>query len=268
MNKYSVSLKTTYQQSHQLYNYFYKGRKDQNKKRFERNLISDITDSAFIYGSDIEIRPCGYYKLAQSYVFKSIQKILLKKLNQSRYEITVFGELDKVAMNTVGVDFGIVNLITLSDGTKYKFPTKTKQMIQHYRKEPDKGTKNTLIDMLDKEAESLAYKTYFEYAYVCIEDLGKLDVLDEFPKADYHFHHLFWNQYTDYLRHIFIKNPDKGLKYIDPFMTSQICSHCGKRSMKELKNRIFTCHHCKHSIDRDVNAALNIRNRGLQQIAA
>ena len=47
---------------------------------------------------------------------------------------------------------------------------------------------------------------------------------------------------------------------VDPKNTSQICSSCGEKSPKKLSLaiRTFNCGFCRHSLDRDHNAALNI----------
>jgi len=52
------------------------------------------------------------------------------------------------------------------------------------------------------------------------------------------------------------------------FPSSQICSYCGASiGKKPLNIRKFDCPHCKKkNIDRDINAAVNIRNYGLGQV--
>jgi len=52
------------------------------------------------------------------------------------------------------------------------------------------------------------------------------------------------------------------LTKVPPQYTSQICSNCGTIVKKSLSDRIHTCPKCGLSIDRDVNAARNILQRG------
>ncbi|NEO79732.1 transposase [Moorena sp. SIO4G3] len=47
--------------------------------------------------------------------------------------------------------------------------------------------------------------------------------------------------------------------------TSQNCSNCGKKVPKKLHIRWHNCSHCGCSLDRDHNAAINIRNRAAGQ---
>jgi putative transposase len=51
---------------------------------------------------------------------------------------------------------------------------------------------------------------------------------------------------------------------VNPHKTSQICSACHKEGEhKDLSVRTHVCTHCGLVLDRDHNAALNIRDRGL-----
>ena len=59
----------------------------------------------------------------------------------------------------------------------------------------------------------------------------------------------------------------KRLIAVNPKYTSQICSNCGYPSGKKpLKIREWTCPQCGTHHDRDINAAVNILNRGLKAI--
>jgi IS605 OrfB family transposase len=53
---------------------------------------------------------------------------------------------------------------------------------------------------------------------------------------------------------------------VDPKFTSQVCSGCGQVKKKDLSERWHSCE-CGTELDRDVNAAINILERGKQQWA-
>ena len=53
---------------------------------------------------------------------------------------------------------------------------------------------------------------------------------------------------------------------VDPQYTSQICSNCGSIVRKKLSDRVHKCPRCGLEIDRDVNAARNILQRGGKQL--
>lgn len=50
---------------------------------------------------------------------------------------------------------------------------------------------------------------------------------------------------------------------VPPHYTSQNCSSCGKQVKKALSVRTHVCHHCRHTQDRDWNAARNILEKAL-----
>ncbi|WKB37210.1 zinc ribbon domain-containing protein [Terrilactibacillus sp. S3-3] len=58
----------------------------------------------------------------------------------------------------------------------------------------------------------------------------------------------------------------KQLIIVNPHKTSQICSHCGYDNGKHaLDIRDWICPECSIHHDRDINAAKNILNLGLEQ---
>jgi len=63
-----------------------------------------------------------------------------------------------------------------------------------------------------------------------------------------------------------------GYKYgkitiaVSPHNTSQNCSKCGEKVQKSLSTRTHVCPHCNYVEDRDINAAINILQKGLSTV--
>jgi putative transposase len=63
-----------------------------------------------------------------------------------------------------------------------------------------------------------------------------------------------------------------GYKYgkitvaVSPYNTSQNCSNCGEKVQKSLSTRTHVCPHCNYVEDRDINAAINILQKGLSTV--
>lgn len=63
-----------------------------------------------------------------------------------------------------------------------------------------------------------------------------------------------------------------GYKYgkvtvaVSPYNTSQNCSNCGEKVIKSLSTKTHVCPHCNYVEDRDINAAINILQRGLSTV--
>ena len=72
-----------------------------------------------------------------------------------------------------------------------------------------------------------------------------------------------WSNFLQILKY---KAEDAGHQVVevDPKWTSQLCSNCGELVKKSLSVRVHRCQ-CGLVIDRDVNAALNILNLGLDR---
>jgi putative transposase len=115
-------------------------------------------------------------------------------------------------------------------------------------------------------AQQLSRQWINQYGVIVFEDLNISKMV--------HNHNLAksildasWNklvQYTSY------KAEDAGRKVVlvNPANTSQMCSSCGQIVKKDLSIRVHDCPYCGLSIDRDLNAALNIARLGLQSLAS
>jgi putative transposase len=76
-----------------------------------------------------------------------------------------------------------------------------------------------------------------------------------------------WGQFITILSN---KAENAGLKVIavNPNGTSQECSNCGHKVKKPLSQRMHNCPVCHTSLCRDLNAAINIKNRGTHGLKA
>lgn len=74
-----------------------------------------------------------------------------------------------------------------------------------------------------------------------------------------------WSKFRSWLDYF-------GYKYgkitiaVAPHNTSQNCSSCGEKVQKSLSTRTHICHHCGFTEDRDINAAINILQKGLSTV--
>ena len=120
-------------------------------------------------------------------------------------------------------------------------------------------------DFLHKQSRKLAN----EYDCICIEDLNMKEMSQKlrFGKS---VHDNGWGMFTEFLKY---KLEDQGKKLIKVdkfFASSQLCSVCGYKNTetKNLSLREWKCPKCGTFHDRDKNAAINIRNKGMQMIFA
>ena len=121
---------------------------------------------------------------------------------------------------------------------------------------------NQRLDNLHKISTEIANR----YDVVCVESLNMRSMSNKSfgnGKATYD------NGYGIFLNMLEYKLSDRGkaLVKVDKFYpSSQICSCCGNRKKLTLSERKYTCT-CGLEIDRDLNAAINIKKEGLRLLA-
>lgn len=105
-----------------------------------------------------------------------------------------------------------------------------------------------------------------QYDVVCVESLNMRSMSNKGFKNG---KATMDNGYGMFLRMLEYKLSDRGktLVKVDRFYpSSQICSCCGNKKKLELSERRYICT-CGLEIDRDLNAAINIKNEGLRLLS-
>lgn len=187
----------------------------------------------------------------------------------------------KTGNGIIGIDVGVANYYTTSDGKVVKNPKFFELDIDKIRKlnrliskkrNNKVGTKklqlkqnklyikihNKTMDFIHKETNKLIR----ENQSISIESLSVSDLLimgdSDLPRR------IQYSNLSMFLNILKYKCQWSGteLKTVDKyFASSKICSNCGnKDDTITLKDRTYNCKHCGLSMDRDLNAAINIRN--------
>ena len=75
--------------------------------------------------------------------------------------------------------------------------------------------------------------------------------------------------FSEIIRELEYKSKEKG-KYLYKikayYPSSQLCSICENRAKeyKDLNKRVYECRYCQNTLDRDINASINIMFEGLR----
>ena len=187
--------------------------------------------------------------------------------------------------NAIGLDYASNGLFVDSNGrrgTNHKFYREAqKKLAKEQRKlsRKTKGSKNYykqlfitnklhrhIANQRSDNLHKLSTEIANQYNVVCVEDLNMAAIGNKGfknGKATYD------NGYGMFLRMLEYKLSDRGKTFVkvDKFYpSSQICSCCGNRKKLELSDRKYICT-CGLEIDRDLNAAINIKNEGLRLLA-
>lgn len=217
-------------------------------------------------------------------IIGEVKSLTISKTPIGKYFVSILVEQENKYKQTsegkIGIDLGIKDFVTLSDGTKYSFSVSKKikklKKLQHYYSKKQKNSKrkeklrlriarlnekivNSRLDFQHK----LSNKLTNEYQTICLESL-KIKNMMKNHKLAKAIGEASWYSFVNMLQY---KGKWKGcdIIQIDQFYpSSKTCSVCNwKKEDLKLSDRSWTCPNCGTVHDRDINAAKNILTYGL-----
>lgn len=241
--------------------------------KFKNNLISvDVNDLDYYKCTDI-IEPRFTYQNKQWYV-------------SGCFNVPDI-DVDK-SKEYLGLDWGIKNFMTASNGEIYNYPKSIVRRynrikrLQHYLDKKQKGSNNynKLLQRINKSYERMnnIKKDYVEQLttklcrqyHIVIEDIDMRQFLLKKSKKKFIRQNSIIQPYYLFKNKLEWKCQKFGSYFIkiEPNNTSKTCSKCGHvYTNLKLKDRVYICHKCGYIIDRDLNAAINIREKGKNLLA-
>ena len=182
---------------------------------------------------------------------------------------------------TVGVDLGVKHLATLSDGTVIPNPRALDARLKALRKAQQALSRKTKGSVRRGKAKERVARLYARvtdarmdainkattmiartYSTVCIEDLNVAGMVKNRHLA----RSLSDASLGEFRRQLEYKTMRTGavLRVVDRwYPSSKTCSNCGTVKAKlSLSERVYRCDVCGLSMDRDLNAAINIMVAG------
>lgn len=128
---------------------------------------------------------------------------------------------------------------------------------------------NQRKDFLHKQSTAITKR----YDVICIEDISIKDMYAKYEDINNHvakhnINHTIsydgWYMFIQMLDYK-LRNQGKRLIKVDKeYPSSEICSKCGHKQDMPLKIRTYRCSECGTALDRDYNAAVNIKSEGLR----
>lgn len=181
--------------------------------------------------------------------------------------------------NTVGLDLGISSFAALSDGTFIENPRFFEES-QHYlklaqrklskKKRGSNRRKKAISDLRKVHAKvarsrrdfhfKVASKLVTEFDDICVEDLNVKGLQGGWLSKQ--VSDVGWGQFVEILV-AKAESAGRQVHKVNPNGTSQRCSGCNEVVRKGLHVRVHDCPSCGLILDRDVNAALNVKRLGL-----
>ena len=179
---------------------------------------------------------------------------------------------------SIGVDVGLTSFATLSNGSKIENPRFVKHAAKNLTKQQrrlSKKKKGSANRGKAKQKVALAHLTvtrarkHFhhrtaarlvkQFDAIAVEDLNIKGMVKNHSLAKA-ISDVAWGAFFLILQSK-AENAGRRFEKVPAAYTSQNCNVCGHRQKMPLKLRIFDCGNCGRSLDRDENAALNIKIR-------
>ncbi len=201
--------------------------------------------------------------------------------------ITVEVELDEILREAqekaVGIDLGVKNLATTSEGEFIEHPKFLQRLEKRLKREQKKLSKkekgsnnrekqrkrvakihekirNARIDFLHKLSRYLVNN----YDYISFENLNVRGLVQNSNLAKLILD-AGWGTLIAFATYKAVMAGARVVK-VDPSYTTQDCSVCGFRVPKTLAERLHKCPECGAVMDRDYNASMNILRKGLARL--
>ena len=275
----------------------FKSKKDNKQScRFELGAISKrnvYTDYKLSLANIKNVKFRCNEKYAQ-YLQKhkeNIRQATLTKLPCGEYYLSVLVDGDlthkvKESHNIIGIDLGVKDFIITSDGEvfdnlhfKKSESNKIKRLQKQLsRKQNGSNNKNKARIKLAKIYKRITDKKQYylhqvsnylidENQVICMEDLNVKGMLKNHKLAS----NIQEMSFYEFKRMLEYKANWYGRKliFVDRFYpSSKTCNHCGYINKKlKLSDRQWVCPDCGKIIERDYNAALNIKDEGVRLIS-
>jgi len=166
---------------------------------------------------------------------------------------------------SLGVDMGRNKIISTSDGsieTTHKTSVPVKQILAliKRRKSNSNSSKKSRTYLKNQINYSLKHDiNWVDLKQLVIEDLSDIKTGNKWGKTNQHWR---VGYAQDRLKQLSEEN-DVRLTRVNAAYTSQICSVCGFKDKNNRSGEKFLCLSCDHEMDADINAAINIHNRGI-----
>ena len=263
------------------------------KSKRKSKLSYRITMSINVVNNTIKLPKIGVLKSNHSFNLSKIEKInnaTISKSRSGKYFVSLSCEVDVKAKQStnkqVGVDLGLKELATLSDGVVVSNPKYYRKFEEKLAKQQRRFSKmkigsnnrekqrikvvklhekisNCRVDYIHKFTHELVSN----YDTIVIEDLNVSGMIKNHKLAK----SIADASFSELRRQLEYKSNwyGKELIVINRFYpSSKTCSNCGNiKDDLKLSDREYICDECGIVIDRDLNASLNILTVGMTGLA-
>lgn len=267
--------------------------KKQSKNSYSTVCINRNID---IENGCIKLPKIGFVKLKQHRkipVDYKLKSVTISQTPSRKYYVSILFEYEKQVQNKellsfLGLDYSMHELYKDSNGNEPAYPryyrsaekklAKEQRKLSHMQKGSSNRNKQRIkvAKLHEKVADQrkdflhkLSRQIANAYDCICIEDLN-MKAMSRYLHFGKSVSDNGWGMFTAFLKYK-LEEQGKRLIRVDKFFaSSQTCNVCGYKNnaTKDLSIREWDCPQCGTRHDRDVNAAINIKNEGMRMLLA
>ena len=242
-----------------------------------------------LFGDRIKVQRIGSLKMAEPLRYedcKIMSYVFSRKAGKwyVSVKVEILEDTRTTSTSVVGVDVGIKHWAVASDGTVCDSP----KSLKHYERQlkrkqrllerKAKGSKrrekaklqvqkayqkitNIKLDTIHKFTSTIAKN----HGVVVVEDLNVEDMKES---ENRYIRKGIQNSAMYEIKRQLLYKCNNHIKVDRYFPSSKTCSNCGNvKETLSISDRSYHCDSCHITIDRDLNASINLRNKGLEIIS-
>jgi len=275
----------------------------QNKKhfgipKFKSKKLAKLTYTTYCTNNNIRTEEkkvkapkLGWIKMAEELRFKGqVKQATFSKNKSGKYFVSLLMETENFQLTEndkqLGLDLGLTYFVIDSNGNKIdnpRFLRKSEVKLAKAQRSLSRRTKGSsryekqrlkVARLHEKIANQradflhqLTHKLTYENQVLVVESLAVQNLLKN-GKLAKSISDVSWYEFVRQLEYKCEWRGRTLVKIDQWFPSSQICSSCQQKdSKKKLEIRQWECSNCRTHHDRDINAAKNILQQGLLQVA-
>ena len=298
-NSDSQGLCNTYQDLNSAYTNFFnkkakfpKFKKKKDKNSYRNGMMQKEIQKLIPDKNHIRIPKAGLVEFREDYDFAKLNitkicNITIERSKTNKYYCSICVDVDipeyEHTGDVIGIDLGIKDLVIDSNGNKYsnpKYQVKVEKKIKHLQRLYSKKIKDgknqekvrlklavaheKLCNKRKDNLHKITTKLIKENDVICIENLNVKGMIKNHRLTKV-IQDASFGTLVSMLKYKAAWHNRQIIEIGRFYPSSKLCHCCGhKMNYMGLEVREWTCPVCNEYHDRDINAAINIKNEGLR----